>query len=43
LYINEVLNYLTEHDFQDGFKKWQKRCERCIREERDYFEADGGQ
>jgi hypothetical protein len=28
-----VLNTLTEHDFQDAFKKWQKRCERCIRAE----------
>jgi hypothetical protein len=28
-----VLNTLTEHDFQDEFKKWQKRWERCIRAE----------
>jgi hypothetical protein len=32
-----VLNTLTEHDFQDAFRKWQKRRERCIRAERDYF------
>jgi hypothetical protein len=38
-----VLNTLTEHDFQDAFKKWQKRWERCIRVEGDYFEGDGGQ
>jgi hypothetical protein len=41
-----VLNTLTEHDFQDAFKKWQKRWERrelCIRAEGDYFEGDGGQ
>jgi hypothetical protein len=25
-----VLNTLTEHDFQDAFKKWQKRWERFI-------------
>jgi hypothetical protein len=25
-----VLNTLTEHDFQDAFKKWQKLWERCI-------------
>jgi hypothetical protein len=25
-----VLNALTEHDFQDAFKKGQKRWERCI-------------
>jgi hypothetical protein len=34
-----VLDTLTEHDFQDAFKKWQKLWERCIREEGD----DGGQ
>jgi hypothetical protein len=28
-----VLNILTEHDFQDAFKKWQKSWERCIRVE----------
>jgi hypothetical protein len=36
-----VLNTLTEHDFQDAFKNWQKRWELCIRAEGDYFE-DGG-
>jgi hypothetical protein len=34
---------LTEHDFQDGIERWQKRCERCIHVEGDYFEDDGGQ
>jgi hypothetical protein len=38
-----VLNTLTEHFFQDAFKKWQKRWERCIRAEGDNFEGDGGQ
>jgi hypothetical protein len=38
-----VLNTLTEHDFQDSFKKWQKRWERCVLAEVDYFEGDGGQ
>jgi hypothetical protein len=28
-----VLNTLTEHDFLNAFKKWQKRWERCIRAE----------
>jgi hypothetical protein len=37
-----VLNTLTEHDFQDAFKKWQKRWEQCIRMEEDYLESDGG-
>jgi hypothetical protein len=38
-----VLNTLTQHDFQDAFKKWQKRWERWICTEGDYFEGDGGQ
>jgi hypothetical protein len=38
-----VLNTLTEHDFQNEFKKWHKRWERCIHTEGDYFEGDGGQ
>jgi hypothetical protein len=28
-----VLNTITKHNFQDAFKKWQKRWERCIRAE----------
>jgi hypothetical protein len=38
-----VLNTLTEQDFQDAFKKWQKRWERRIRAEGGYFKGDGGQ
>jgi hypothetical protein len=38
-----VLNTLIEHDFQDAFKKWWKRCERWICGEGDYFEDDSGQ
>jgi hypothetical protein len=38
-----VLNTLTEHGFQDGFKKWQKHWEWCINAEGDYLEDDGGQ
>jgi histone-lysine N-methyltransferase SETMAR len=37
-----VLNTLTEHDFQDAFKKWLKCWELCIRAEGDYFVGDGG-
>jgi hypothetical protein len=37
-----VLNTLAEQDFQDAFKKWQKRWERCVRSEKNYFEGDGG-
>jgi hypothetical protein len=38
-----VLNTLTEHDFQDAFEQWQKRWERRIRANGDYFEGDCGQ
>jgi hypothetical protein len=38
-----VLNTLTEHDFQDVFKKWQEHWEECIRAEGGYFEGEGGQ
>jgi hypothetical protein len=38
-----VLNTVTEHAFQDAFKKLQKEWERCIRAEWDYIEGDGGQ
>jgi hypothetical protein len=38
-----VLNTHTEHDFQDAFRKWQKRWEGCIHAEGDYFEGDGGE
>jgi hypothetical protein len=41
--MKAVLNTLTDHDFQDAFKNWQKRWERCIHAEGDYFEGDGGQ
>jgi hypothetical protein len=39
--LQVVLNALTERDSQDAFKKWQKRWERCVRSERDYFKGDG--
>jgi hypothetical protein len=35
-----MLNTLTEHDFQDAFKKWQKRWEWCICVEGYFFEGD---
>jgi hypothetical protein len=38
-----MLNTLTEHDFQDAFKKWQKHWEWCICAKGDSFEGDGGQ
>jgi hypothetical protein len=41
--MQAVLNTLTKHDFKHTFRNWQKRWERCIRAEGDYFEGDGGQ
>jgi hypothetical protein len=38
-----VLNTLTEHEFQDVFKKWQKGWEWCIPVEGDHFKGDSGQ
>jgi hypothetical protein len=38
-----VLNTPTEHNFQDAFKKWQKRWKRCIRAEEDCLKGVGGQ
>jgi hypothetical protein len=32
-----MLDTLTEQDFQDAFKKWQKRWERHIRADGEYF------
>jgi hypothetical protein len=40
--IEAVLNTLTEHDFQEAFKKWRKRLERRIRAEGNYFEDECG-
>jgi hypothetical protein len=34
-----VLNTVTEHDFQDAFKKWKNGRERCIPVKGDYFEG----
>jgi hypothetical protein len=41
--LQAALNTLTEQDFQDIFKKRQKRSEWCIRMEGDYIEGDGAQ
>jgi hypothetical protein len=38
-----VLNTITEHDFQDAFKKIQKFRNWCIHAEGDYFQDDGRQ
>jgi len=37
-----VLNMLRENDFQERFKNWQCRLDRCQASEGDYFEGDAG-
>jgi hypothetical protein len=37
-----VLNTLSEQDFQDAFKKWQKRWKLYVCVEGDYLKGDGG-
>jgi len=34
-----VLNILRENDFQECFKNWQRRWDRCQASEGDYFEG----
>ncbi|PNF21909.1 hypothetical protein B7P43_G03600 [Cryptotermes secundus] len=38
-----VLNILTKKDLQDAFEKWQKRWDRCMRSQGNYFEGDGAE
>ena len=37
-----VLNMLRENDFQECFRIWQRRWDRCQPLESDYFEGDAG-
>lgn len=39
----KVLDGLQEKDFQGAFQKWQRRWDRCIAAQGNYFEGDGGQ
>jgi hypothetical protein len=34
------LRAITESAFEEAFKKWKKRSERCITSTGDYFEED---
>ena len=34
------LKTLTEEDFQNCFRKWQERWDKCVRTEGEYFEWD---
>jgi len=37
-----VLNTLRENEFQERFKNWQRRWDRCQASEGDYIEDDAG-
>ena len=37
-----VLNTLRENDFQECFKNWKRRWDRCQASEGDYSEGDAG-
>ena len=34
------LKTLTKEDFQNCFRKWQERWDKCVRSEREYFEGN---
>jgi hypothetical protein len=38
----KVLNTLTQKDFQDSFRLWQKGWDRYVRSQGDYFEGGCG-
>ena len=40
--LQAVLNTLRKNDFQECFKNWQHRWDRCQTSEWDYFEGDAG-
>jgi hypothetical protein len=41
--LQAVLNFLTENNFQEAFKKVQKHWEQSICVQEEYFEGDSGQ
>jgi hypothetical protein len=38
-----VLGRLREQDFQHAFQQWQRRWDRSVAAQRDYFEGDAAQ
>ena len=38
-----VLGKLREQDFQHTFQQWQRRWDRCVTAQGDYFEGDAAQ
>jgi hypothetical protein len=41
--LQRVLDTLAEKDFQEAFKKWRRRWDRCLHVGWNYFDGDGGQ
>jgi hypothetical protein len=39
----DLMKMLTQNDFQQCFRSWKSRWDRCINAEGDYFEGDGGE
>jgi hypothetical protein len=39
----EVMKTLTRNVFQQCFRSWKSRWNRCIRTDGDYFKEDGGE
>ena len=37
----EALQDIKIDTFKNGFEQWEKRLDRCITSNRDYFEGDG--
>jgi len=38
-----LLGTLGEQDFQHAFQQWQRRWDRCVAAQGDYFEVDAAQ
>jgi len=38
-----VLGMLREQDFQHAFQQWQRRWDRCVAAQGNYFEGDAAQ
>jgi hypothetical protein len=41
--MQKLLNSLTKNHFQSAFQKWQKRWDKCVRFQSDYFEDDSAE
>jgi len=41
--LQNFLGTLREHDSQHAFQQWQRRWDRCVAAQGDYFEGDAAQ